>query len=260
MKACRIINNDSLPVQLLHALRELVKAVNDHSYDQVFETLRAMNLVSNFEGTSFGDCNVRDIDGAGLTMGIAGFTTAHGEVQELFARYVSAKPGALDHLPANLHHTLAECLSRKCAPSQWHSVFYGGNKAVLKEWRLAFALWGRCAVMQQIQLAMSEKRFWIPAVAASDSLGFKSLRARCFFLDVAVQNGGWRQEYLVTVRPMLDWQSEDERKALTVAARAVAACAKPKWRNDVLARKMAMATGRGVVHEREWSLAAHALM
>lgn len=220
---------------------------------------RAMNLVANFEGTSFGDCNSTDIDGAGLTLGIAGFTTAHCEVQKLLAQYVCANPQALELLPANLRYMLAEGLSRRCSPEHWRGVFYRRDGVVLKEWRVAFAQWGRCHIMQRLQLAMAEQRFWIRAVVAAKSLGFNSLQAQCFFLDVAVQNGGWRSEHLVTARQMPDWHSDDVPKALAAGARAVAACAKEKWRNDVLSRKMALATGRGVVHGREWSLAVHAL-
>src|SRR5690606_34902066 len=96
--------------------------------------------------------------------------------------------------------------------------------------------------------------------AAAESLGFSGLHACTFFLDVAVQNGGWRKSHLVVARRMVDWHGDDPVKALVVAARAVAACAMEQWRNDVLSRKMAIATGRGVVHGREYDLGDFAVM
>lgn len=221
---------------------------------------RAMNLVCNFEGTSFGDCNARDIDGAGLTMGIAGFTTAHGEVQALLTRYIADRPHALAELSSNLRHALANCLTRQVGIRQWHGLFYDNNGSVLNEWRRIFKAWGACENMRQLQLGIAKERFWQPAATVAESLGFTSPRAHCFFLDVAVQNGGWRQSHMMMAKRMIDWQSEDECKALSAAGRAVAACAREQWRNDVLSRKLAIATGKGVVHGRQWDLRDHALL
>jgi hypothetical protein len=221
---------------------------------------RAMNLVSCFEGTSFGDCNLHDIDGAGLTFGIAGFTTKHGEVQELLARHIARAPAALDILPAALQNALLALLSRRAAAGQWRDAFYGPKGSVLPAWRSALAAWGEMPSMQTLQLQLARERFWEPAVVVAQSLGFSSLQAYTFFLDVAVQNGGWRKSHLVMAKRMIDWFSEDESKALAVAARAVAACAREEWRNDVLARKMAIATARGVVHGREYDLRKFGMM
>lgn len=216
---------------------------------------RAMQLVCGFEGTGFGDCNRRDIDGAGLTMGIAGFTTAHGEVQELIARYVSLKPDCLGVLPDAVQTKLLGLLSQRDQPAaHWRRLMYGADGCVFSHWGEAFARWGRCPQMQALQLEMAHERFWKPAINAAESLGFSSIRAKTFFLDVAVQNGGWRRSHLVLAKRMIDWMSDNEARALAVAARAVAASSKEAWRNDVLSRKMAIATGRGIVHGRMWEL------
>jgi hypothetical protein len=39
-----------------------------------------------------------------------------------------------------------------------------------------------------------------------------------------------------------------------IVANAVADCAKPRWREDVRARKLAIATGQGVVHGHKYML------
>lgn len=221
---------------------------------------RAMNLVSCFEGTSFGDCNRTDMDGAGLTLGIAGFTTRHGEVQRLLARYLSELPGRLADIPPGLQSRLLELLARRGNADAWKNLFFATDGRVVQPWLTAFSKWGPCETMQRMQLEAAHNAFWLPATKAAESLGFPTLQGLTFFLDVAVQNGGWRKSHLVVARRMIDWQSEDPTRALTVAARAVAACAKEPWRNDVLSRKMVLATGTGVVHGREWDLRNFALM
>lgn len=222
---------------------------------------RCMNMVSNFEGTGFGDCNATDIDGAGLTLGIAGLTTRHGEVQPLLARYLAEKPSAIDALPLAIQRNLAALLTRPrpADPDQWRRLFYGRRNRVDPAWQAAFAAWGSCPVMQNLQLHLARERFWLPAVQAAESLGFSTLQAKCFFLDVAVQNGGWRKAHHTVASQMTDWQSEDQTRALTVAARAIAACARETWRNDVLSRKMTLARGHGNVHGKQWNLQAHAI-
>lgn len=215
---------------------------------------RAMNLVGCFEGTSFGDCNPTDMDGAGLTLGIAGFTTRHGEVPRLLARYLAEMPGRLADISPALQSRLLELLARRGSAEGWKSLFFGTDGRVAPSWLEAFAKWGRCETMQRLQLEMAHAAFWGPAASAAESLGFNTVQGLTFFLDVAVQNGGWKKSHLVIARRMIDWRSEDPARALAVAARAVAAHAVEKWRNDVLSRKMAIATGKGVVHGREWDL------
>ena len=195
-----------------------------------------------------------------MTWGIAGFTTDHGEVQTLLAEYLKIYPGAVEDLPADLKSRLNDLRTNGGARREWRALFYGESDRVLKVWRDVLRLWGHCPVMQMVQLKLAREQFWKPAVTTADSLGFKSLRARCFFLDVTVQNGGWRKSHQVLANRLVDWHSGIETIALAAAARAVAASSKEKWRNDVLARKMAIATGRGVVHEREWFLESHALL
>jgi len=222
--------------------------------------LRAMNFVSNLEGTGFGDCNATDIDGAGLTMGIAGFTTAHGEVQKLIRDYVAKRPQALNTLSKSLRDRISHVMSWNAEHYHWARIFYGGDGRVDKSWHVALRQWGQDPGMQKLQLDMAETRFWKRAARVTEHLGFKSDRAYVFFLDVAVQNGGWRPQHEVTVQKNAGWKSPDEVERLRAAAEAVADCAKSKWRRDVLIRKMAIARGEGVVHGRLWRLGDHGLM
>lgn len=221
---------------------------------------RCMNLAACFEGTSFGDCNSIDIDGAGLTMGIAGFTSGHGEVQVLLAQYLAARPDALDELlPRPEHELLALHLAGRTAHAAWRSLFYDAAGKVKPCWQQAIAVFGRDPFMRQLQLALAESRFWQPAVTAAARLGFTSLQARCFFLDVAVQNGGWRRQHEKAAQAEPAWKSGVESARLAVAARAVARCAKPRWQADVLSRKLTIASGIGRVHGRHYQVRAFAI-
>jgi len=222
--------------------------------------LRAMNFVSNLEGTGFGDCNSTDIDGAGLTMGIAGFTTAHGEVQKLIHDYATKRLQALTALSKSMRDQLSHTMSGNAEHYHWARIFYGGDGRVDESWKVVLRQWGQDAVMQKLQLDMAESRFWKRAARVTEHLGFKSDRAYVFFLDVAVQNGGWREAHKRKVVQNIGWKSSHEETRLRVAAEAVASCAKLRWRNDVFERKMTIARGKGSVHGRLWRLGDHGLV
>ena len=223
------------------------------------EFTRAMALVSALEGTGFGGMNAIDIDGAGVTLGIAGFTTASGEVQELIAKFLSADPAAVDCLTPADRKTIFQLLQPGSTRLQWESFFYGPSGSVRNQVRETVTQWGQHPGMVSCQLEMARHRFWERAVIDADRLGFVSTRARLFFLDVAIQNGGWRASHLAVASRMIKFHSEREMDRLEAAACAVAACAREKWKNDVLTRKQAIAKGEGIVHGVKISLSAQAI-
>lgn len=98
-------------------------------------------------------------------------------------------------------------------------------------------------------------------------LGFASERGFASCLDVAVQNGGVRAEHEARYRatlhsylakkgqeggdPAFDLEEWEHLKAL---AYAVADSARPRYREDVLSRKLTLALGQGWVHGRAYDL------
>lgn len=222
--------------------------------------LLCMNLVSALEGTGFGDANNRDIDGAGVTLGIAGFTTAHGEVQQLVRNLVQVRPDALDAAGPVAASHLRACLQSP-APATWNAHFYENQslrpaiKHILRLWAAGFS------EFRQLQLAMAHQRFWLPAQRTAQRLQRKTLRTIGFLLDVGVQNGGWRRCHDERLKAQLaeTRQPLDEPQWLAAAARAVAHCARPRWCEDVLAWKLLFAQGEGRVHGARFCLKAQGL-
>jgi hypothetical protein len=224
------------------------------------EFTRCINLTSVLEGTSFGDCNSTDIDGAGLTLGIAGFTTAHGEVQLILGSLISRTTEALSAVPAALRPEFVRLLKTGGKPDEWERLFFTHDGIVLPQWRNAFQVWGSIPAMQEIQLQLARERFWLPSIRVARRLRLSSPRGRALLLDIAVQNGGWaarhQRVYDSLIQPS---PSSDEFQRLEIMARSVAACAQPKWREDVLARKVLFARGAGIVHGDTFELRDYAI-
>jgi hypothetical protein len=217
--------------------------------------LRCLNLTSVLEGTSFGGFNVTDEDGAGLTYGCVGFTTAHGEVQEVLRRFFRAASRCAH---PEFKVAVQDLLEQAAPATEWRQLFFGTGKRVLPHAAEALRAWGAMPAMMDVQVAYARERFWLPSERNCGRMGFQTLAARAFFFDVHVQNGAWRQEH-ARAFACVDDPAAPEPERLAAAARIVAASSRSRWRSDVAARKMLFAKGRGVVHGLDLSLRAFAL-
>jgi Putative peptidoglycan binding domain/Glycosyl hydrolase family 46 len=220
------------------------------------EFSRCLALTNAFEGTDFGTCNLRDIDGAGVTIGIIGFTTASGEVQHIIREFLSEFPEQSQAI-GKRRDDLEELL-RTVIRQRWENFFYSGGGVVRADCRAALRAWGEHPRFRELQTDFARERCWEPGCATAKRLGFESMAARGLMLDVWVQDGGWRVDHERAFRRLeTTEQPEDtEEKGLWAAAEAAAVCATDRWRADVRARKMVFATGAGEVHGRGFALSA----
>lgn len=217
---------------------------------------RCLSLTGAFEGTGYGGCNATDIDGAGLTFGIAGFTTASGEVQRLVAEFARRAPEPLALLTPDRRAEFQTLTEGRAERKAWERFVFGETGRVRADVRALFAAWGENPQVQAIQRVFVRRRFWEPAVRCASALGLRSMAARGLMLDVWVQNGGWRPAHDAALRAM-DRPGAPEPLRLRHAALAVASQARARWRADVLARKLVFAAGAGSVHGTRYVLEAH---
>lgn len=211
-----------------------------------------LNLTGEFEGTGFGGINRTDIDGAGVTLGIAGFTTKHGEVQKLFRNFVGKKPEGLavfgEYKSVALRRLVVNLKSRQ---DEWDAFFYQQGRvsdATVK----AIATLGIDPVWQNCQREIIRESMWKPTIVNAANLHMVSSRGYALLFDIQVQNGGWRQDHQNTFGKILNGNTELAR--MKAIAQAVADHATPKWRQDVLKRKLTIAEGRGTVHGVRYDL------
>lgn len=217
---------------------------------------RCLNLTAALEGTGFGGCNATDIDGAGLTFGCIGFTTASGEVQSLIRAFLESAPEALCSVSPEARSIFGLLINGSGDPKRWARITMPDGR-VQKDVAAALKAWGSVPEMQRLQVQMAEKEFWQLAVQKAMAMGFKSMRAFGLMFDVYVQNGGWRDEHSrIFLRH--DDPNMPEGTRLEILSYAVAQCAGLRWRTDVLARKLLFARGEGRVHGEDYSLRAQA--
>jgi peptidoglycan hydrolase-like protein with peptidoglycan-binding domain len=216
-----------------------------------------VNVVSDFEGTGF-DRVVGNFDGAGITFGLVGFTLVNGEIRRILSAIETLRPGIVATTFGALHPELMSILAASKSEQQnWaDGISLGATKMeVAKPWKDAFQRIGQFPEARRAQLERAYTVYW--QVAQRHIVDFMSGKPLTdqdtgFWFDVAVQNS----------------ISQDERNSLMKAASSaktgeplreafatvIADGSSPKWRKDVLARKMTYVTGHGTVHGSEYQL------
>jgi peptidoglycan hydrolase-like protein with peptidoglycan-binding domain len=213
---------------------------------------RCLNITQAMEGTYYGDLNRTDIDRAGVTLGILGFTTEHGEVQAIGRTYLKDNPDAWDVLNDRLRGIFRALVAPNSTAGQWERAFYGDDGIIDSDIAAVVKVWGEDPAFKALQRKVARDNFWMKAVKDARALGLETMAGYGLMFDIAVQNGGWGQRHLTHYNK----QSQDgtQESRLRAIARAVADAADPKWRADALSRKMVFANTAGKVHGSNFDL------
>jgi peptidoglycan hydrolase-like protein with peptidoglycan-binding domain len=221
---------------------------------------RCLSLTATIEGHGY-TLAQGNWDDAWLTWGIIGFTMKHGEVQAIIRSVNQAAP----QLIAQAFGDHAAELLRVMAASEeeqlrWaNSITVGAQLA--EPWRGDFARFGALPQVQEEQRRRALQDYFVPAQKTARGLGLTTELGLALCFDIHVQNGGVKKAAQAKIAQSRAAQSPQSEKDLRcTVANAVADCAREKFREDVRARKLAIATGAGTVHGRKlvlenWGLA-----
>ena len=216
-----------------------------------------VNVVSDFEGTGF-DRVVGNFDGAGITFGLIGFTLVNGEIRRILSAIETLRPGIVAVTFGALHSELTSILAAsKGVQQDWaDGISLGAAKMeVAKPWKDAFHRIGQLPEARRAQLERAYAIYWKAAQQhIANFMPSKPLvdQDAGFWFDVAVQNSIGQEE-----RSSLGSEASSAKAGESLReafATVIADGSSPRWRKDVLARKMTYVTGRGAVHGSEYQL------
>ena len=248
----------------LQAARALPQtgAVDDATWGQLtvaaLPTLfeRCLGLTASFEGNGYTQIE-GNFDGAGLTWGIIGFTLSNGEIQGLLKEIEQTAPGTLARvMGADLAAQWAAHVAQPIAQQlQWaDSISSGPSKLGLPpQWVDAFQRLGQEPLVQRLQMHHAYDSYFVPAAATASTLGLTTELGLALCFDCHVQNGKARVLAVQDLQRAGPASTEAQQRA--AFAKAVASHASAAYQDDVLTRKMSVATGAGTVHGRAYTLA-----
>ena len=210
---------------------------------------RCLALTSTFEGHGF-TLAEGNWDGAWLTWGIVGFTLKHGEVQKILKQCDQMDRSLID-IDFGVHagEIRAVIGSTPKRQEDWANSVTTSSMKLAEPWKTAFALLGSRAEVQAIQAKLAADDYYTPALATAKRYGLTTELGVALCFDIHVQNGGVsrRAAKLIEV-------GSTELKIRKSIANAVADSAREKYREDVRARKLTIATGDGTVHGARYDL------
>ncbi|WP_287417662.1 hypothetical protein [Oceanithermus sp.] len=211
---------------------------------------RVLRMVHAFEGGHLAG----DFDGQVLSWGPLQWNLGQGTLGPVLARIVELEPEQAARImgeefveaarrgnAALVGFARARILDRRGRPTwEWRNAFH----------RLEELPGTQQAFREAAQPYLDRGRRLVEA------LEFTTERAYALGVDIAVQNGAPRRDHIRRYRRRLgagtrypmEWQR------LKLLAQVVADSANPRWREDVLSRKLTIAVGRGTVHGRRYEL------
>jgi Putative peptidoglycan binding domain/Glycosyl hydrolase family 46 len=225
---------------------------------------RCLQLTARFEGHGY-KLIAGNFDGAGLTWGIIGFTLQHGEIQAIVNEVATRAPALFRAFGDSADELLTAFRTRSTKELvAWaDGISVGKSKqSVVEPWRSGFAALGAEPLVQEIQRRRAMDKYFTPALVTANRLELDNDLGTALCFDIHVQNGG------VKARDENAYNDEmrKRRRAKTPLARRellatlVADSARKAYRDDVFARKNAIATGQGITHGHlftmsDWGLA-----
>jgi hypothetical protein len=208
---------------------------------------RALQLTAAFEGHGFGLAE-GNFDGALLTWGIVGFTMAANEVQQIVLAVNNSHP---EIVQAEFGSNTAELLNLMQASrddqTTWANAHTLPNGSLAEPWRTMFRGFGSHPEVQAEQMKHVQSDYMNRAIQTAKSLGFASELGLALCFDIHVQDGGISVDGTTEIQQNRT-PGMSEADLRVVVANAVADNAKPEWAADVRSRKLAIATGQGIVH------------
>lgn len=228
---------------------------------------RVLALTGSFDtGAGIPDCFAGlegDVDGQALTFGVLHWSFGRGTLQplllEMLARHAQVSEVAL----GDKHKYLALAsvlLAGRAEQLDWARCIQDPRgHSVLEPWRQSLAAVGRTEAFQAIQVRRAEPLL-ARALDLGTSFGAVSERARALMFDILVQTGGLDEESRAKIRadfpaiaPSTDWRATELGRLRTIANRCARA-APASSREDLRARRLAIANGEGVVRGRRYDL------
>jgi hypothetical protein len=205
---------------------------------------RALQLTGAWEGTGYGRAN-GNFDGQGITWGVVGFTWGNGELQRILNEVRAQHPGIFRAAFGALEKQMVDILT-KPLPAQmvWaQSISSNGGEHIAPAWTAAFKALGDTPEVQEIE-NIHAQHYWDAGMGFAKNFALKSEAGLALCFDIAVQN----RMSAAMIDEIQRQTAASEKEKMCVIANVVADHANPRFRQDVLTRKMTFVVSQGEVH------------
>lgn len=196
-----------------------------------------------------------DFDGQGMSFGVLQWNFGQGTLQTLLKEMINEHPEVIQGIFHDNYKALTDALSADKASliSFARSIQHPVKHFVFEPWKGMFKALGRTAEFQDIERRHA-RGLYQAALSLCDEYGLWSERAAALMFDIKVQNGsigsGTKATIMNEIAALSKNLPEDELEVqkMRIIANRRAEAANSRWIEDVRARKLCCANGRGAVH------------
>ncbi|NIM99121.1 MAG: peptidoglycan-binding protein [candidate division Zixibacteria bacterium] len=228
---------------------------------------RCLALTGSFEtGEDFPDCFAGlsgDFDGQGMSLGVLQWNFGQDSLQPLLKEMANKHPKIIKGIFGAHYAVLLQALKsgKEELITFARSIQHPFKHYVYEPWRGMFKSLGRTGEFQDIQVRHAHKLFK-SALRLCSGYGLWSERAVALMFDIKVQNGSIGRLVKAQIiqesngLPKSLTKNELEVEKMRIVANRRAEASNPRWVEDVRARKLCCANGRGIVHGIDYDLEA----
>lgn len=226
---------------------------------------KCLALTGCFEtGKDFPDCFVGlsgDFDGQGISLGVLQWNFGQNSLQPLLKEMTNKHPKIIKGIFGAHYGILLQVLKsgKEELITFARSIQHPIKHYLHEPWRGMFKSLGRTGEFQDIQVRHADKLFKSALGLCSD-YGLWSERAVALMFDIKVQNGSISRLVKAQIiqeskgLPKNLTNSELEVEKMRIVANRRAEASNPRWVDDVRARKLCCANGKGMVHGIDYDL------
>lgn len=226
---------------------------------------RCLALTGAFEtDAGFPDCFAGlsgNFDGQGISFGVCQWNFGQDSLQPLLRDMLRQHSGVLRGIFGEHYGALRAALAGDKSELMDFAagIQHPLTRSVSEPWRGMFKSLGRTDEFQDIELKYA-RALYRATLKLCAGYGLWSQRGRALMFDIQVQNGGIGGR--VQAQILADFagiaaklpRRKVELEKMTIIANRRAEAARPRWREDVRARKLCIAEGAGVVHGVAYNL------
>lgn len=226
---------------------------------------KCLALTGSFEtGKGIPECfagQSGDFDGQGISLGVLQWNFGQDSLQPLLKEMISKYPKVAKAVFQENYDVLVSTLNSEKQEliTFSRSIQHPVKHYIYEPWRGMFKSLGRTEEFQNIQVKYANA-LYKAALKLCKEYGLWSERAAALMFDIKVQNGSISE--LVKTRILSEFKTlpanlakdKLEVEKMRIIANRRAEAAKAEWIEDVRARKLCIANGKGVVHGINYDL------
>jgi len=220
---------------------------------------KCLALTASFEtGRGIPECFAGlsgDFDGQGISFGVLQWNFGQNSLQPLLMDMINEHPEVMKDIFHTNYNVLLRALNsdKHGLMAFARSIQHPVRHYIYEPWRGMFKSLGRTGEFQKIQVRHAG-RLYQSAIRLCLEYGLWSERAVALMFDIKVQNGSIQRRVKARILEDIENLPEGlskrqlEIRKMRIVANRRAEAANRRWVEDVRARKLCCADGKGVVH------------